>query len=497
MEGGGPKEFFLAAGFALYLPPEGALGLRGFAASGSFVRGVLDNIGVAPQVERIGKYKSAGDTLSRRDMAPAQREVIQSLLGDIHSIWTECICEATGLSKQELADFVNRSPWEMKEYVDVGLVTGICYESDVEDALKLRYSKKGHFESEEDVIRRELSSVDVLRYVRRTSEKLLGIGGRKRIAVIRAVGAITSGKNSSNPAMGSTLGSDSLVELIRKVRDDKRYVACLLRCDSPGGSALASDIIWSELRKLGKVKPLLTSQSDVAASGGYYLSMASEIIAEPLTITGSIGVVVAKPSLGELYKKIGYSKETLSVGSKYAELLVDDRPFSEEEAEYFREGAEQAYRKFVSKAAESRGKTYEEMEDVAQGRVWTGLQAKQQGLVDYIGGVRRAVEILKEKAGLEKDTYVKLEEMRVSSSIVERLGLTGARAIESSKGLWTPMLQQPLALLDMDASFQGISPLTRWLFMAAFGHVWGGLELTNTRVAQVVKDVIGNLMHDA
>lgn len=472
METGGPKEFFLAMGFAVYVPPEGGLSLRGFSASGSFVGGVLEKIGVEPQVERIGKYKSAGDQLSRRDMAPAQREVINALLKDVHLVWTKSVCEATGISKEQLAEFVDRSPWDMTEYVDAGLVTALCYESDVEDALKLRYTKPGWFQSEEDILRRELNSVAIARYGRRTSERLLGIGGRPTIAVIRAVGAITSGKSGSSPVMGTTLGSDSLVELIRKVRDNKRYVACLLRCDSPGGSALASDLMWSELQKLAKVKPVLASMSDVAASGGYYLSMACEIIAEPLTVTGSVGVVAVKPSLRDLYSKIGYAKENISVGSRYAELLVDDRPFTEEEAQYYRDGCFSAYKKFVTKAATSRGKTYEEMDEVAQGRVWTGLQAKERGLVDYLGGIRRAVEILKEKAEIKADEYVTMETVRTPVSLAARLGLRSA----SSESRISSSLREPLALCEVDGMVTEMSPLTRFVTDAAFAPLLSGLS---------------------
>ncbi|KAI0559681.1 Peptidase S49 [Gracilaria domingensis] len=473
LEAGGPKEYFLAMGYAVYVPPEGALGLRGFAASGTFVRGVLDKIGIQPQVERIGKYKSAGDSIARRDMSSAQREVINSLLGDVSEIWMKSVCEATGLEQKRLEEFMDRSPWDMKEYEDMGLVTGIRYESEIEDALKLKFATGG-FSKEEEVLKKKLPSVDVMRYARRTNDKLLGLRGRKRIAVIRAVGAITSGKNSSSPLMGPTLGSESLVELIRKVRDDKRYVACLLRCDSPGGSALASDIMWNELKKLGKAKPLLTSQVDVAASGGYYLSMASEIISEPLSITGSVGVVTAKPSLEELYKKLGYAKENISVGGKFAELLVDDRPFTEEEASYFREGAELAYKKFVLKAAQSRGKTYDEMESVAQGRVWTGRQAKEKGLVDYLGGFEKAIEILKEKAGIDKDEYVCLEEVRNAASFEERLGLS--MGTNASADLMS-CVQQPLCISDIDGDMSQLSPLAKFVLDAALSPVSGNVSL--------------------
>lgn len=467
MEAGGAKEFFLAMGFGVYVPPEGGLGLRGFVGSGTFVGGVLEKIGVEPQVERIGKYKSAGDQLTRRDMSSAQREVLEALLGDVYEVWMKSVCEATGTARKVLEEFLDRSPWGMEEYLKAGLISGICYESELLEGLKKRF--RGKWEAKEDV-KGELKGVDVGKYVRRTTEKLVGIRGRKRIAVIRVAGAITGGKNGGNPITGSTVGSDSLVELIRKVRESKKYVACLLRCDSPGGSALASDIVWNELRRLAETKPLLASQSDVAASGGYYLSMASEIITEPLTITGSIGVIAAKPSLSEFYKKVGYGKENVSIGSKYAELLVDDRIFTEEEGSYFKAGVEQAYKRFVAKAALSRGKSYDEMEEVAQGRVWTGLQAKERGLVDYLGGIERAVEILKEKTGIPKEEYVRLETMRNQLSLAQRLGL-GLRAIEEKSGLRT-LLGEPLALADVDVSGNGVlSPLSA----AVIGGITGPL----------------------
>lgn len=489
MESGGAKEFFLAMGFGLYVPPEGGLGLRGFVGSGTFVGGVLEKIGVEPQVERIGKYKSAGDQLMRRDMSSAQREVLEALLGNVYEVWMKSVGEATGMERKVLDEFLDRSPWEMEEYLKAGLISGICYESELLEGLKKRFG--GKWEKEEDV-EGELKGVDVRKYVRRTTEKLVGIRGKKCIAVIRVAGAITGGKNSRNPVLGSTVGSDSLVELIRKVRENKKYVACLLRCDSPGGSALASDIVWNELRRLAKKKPLLASQSDVAASGGYYLSMASEIIAEPLTITGSIGVVAAKPSLSEFYKKVGYAKENVSVGSKYAELLVDDRVFTEIEGSHFKAGVVQAYRRFVGKAALSRGKSHEEMEEVAQGRVWTGLQAKERGLVDYLGGIERAVEILKEKAGIPEAEHVRLETMRNQMSLAQRLGL-GLLTIEEKSGLST-LLGEPLALADVDISENGgLSPMSAVVMGGIMGPLMERLGVVGQTQRRQSMEVIAKL----
>lgn len=495
MEMGGPKEYFLCMGFGVYVPAEGSLNLRGFMSSGTFVRGVLDKIGISPQVERIGKYKSFGDTLMRSDMAPEQREVITALLGDVHRLWSESVCEVTGLSREQLSEFVDRSPWSMKEYVDVGLVTGTCYESQLEDALKLRFAKRSAFggDDDEEIIKKKLPAVDVFRYSKRVSPKLLAISGQKRIAIIRAVGAITPGRNGSSPVAGTTVGSDTLVELIRRVRNDKQYVGLVLRCDSPGGAALSSDIVWNELRALRAVKPVVASQSDVAASGGYYLSMACEIVSEALTITGSVGVVTAKPSLGELYRKIGYAKENISVGGKYAELLVEDRPFSEDEYGYFREGARLAYDQFVNKAALSRDKTVEEMEKVAQGRVWTGLQAHDRGMVDHIGGFWRAVEVLKDRCEISDD-FVKIEEITPNLSFFERLGAgvgTRAETAGTTYKANAPMFDAgaPLALSDIDGSLGGTSPLSKVIVDIALAPLLAGIPVLG-KLSEVVEGIL-------
>lgn len=474
MESGGPKEYFIAMGFALYVPPDGNLSLRGFTASATFLRGVLDNIGVSPQVERIGKYKSAGDQLSRKHMAPEQRETLISILDDTHSFWMQSVCCAVRISMQDLTQFLDRSPWDMEEYVEAGLITGMCYESELTDALKKRFNnrlpktasnKAIDVKAEEDLLREKLRSVEVVRYMRITTPRLLGIDGQEKIGVIRAIGTITPGK-SRNSIMGRSVGSDTLVELIRRARFDKSIKGVLLRVDSPGGTALASDIVWNELKALRKVKPVVASQGDVAASGGYYLSMACEIVSECLTLTGSIGIVSAKPSLQRLYERIGFNKENLSIGGRFAELLVEDRPFNEEESRYFRQGAELAYDKFVRKAASSRNKSKDEMEQVAQGRVWTGGQALEQGLVDHIGGTSRALEVLKNRCDI-KDKFVKVEELKAAMSLRERLGLSNSSSMEMHGEGVDGILNQPLAMADIDPALGDRSPFCALLLDVA------------------------------
>lgn len=466
METGGPKEFFLVAGFTTYVAPEGGLALRGFASSGSFVRGVLDKIGIDPQVERIGKYKSAGDQLSRTEMSDAQREVLGSVLDDVEGVWKNGICEATGIQREALDEFVNRAPWCMSEYVDAGLIAGVCYESQLIDALKLKYKKQSLWsEKDEDILRKPLRSIDVGKYARKRILKLLGLTGRKKIGIIRAVGAITGGKNGSSPVTGTTIGSDSLIEMIRKVKDDKRIEGVIVRCESPGGGALASDIVWHELRSLGTIKPVVASQGDVAASGGYYISVgACSIVSEALTITGSIGVVTAKPSLGKLYERIGYTKENVSVGGKYAQLLVDDRPFSNDELDYFKDGAKLAYDSFVKKVAYSRGKEIPDIEQVAQGRVWTGKQAMENGLVDYIGGIDKAIDVLKEKCGIDSEEFIQIEEITLPMSLAQRLGFGGASTQSNCQVETMVDSGKPMALAEIDADFgsaNSISPVAK------------------------------------
>lgn len=457
METGSEKEFFLFCGLAgvnLHMPPEGALSLRGFSASGTFLRGVLEKVGVEPQVERIGVYKSAGDQLGRKDMSDAQRTVMESLVTQVYDTFLESVAASKGVTPSEVAAVLDRGIFVLEELVEAGYLTSLKYLNEIQDDLKKEFLKARPGENEDKLLKRDLIAVPLNRYVRRTSEKLLGLGGRKRIAVIRAVGAITSGKSGRSPLFGETLGSDTFLELVERARKDQSVKGVVLRVDSPGGSALASDIMWQAVGRLAEEKPVVASMVDVAASGGFYISMGVPIVAEASTLTGSVGVVTAKPSLGEFYDRIGYGKETISRG-RYAELLDDSRVFTADEAEYFRKSTEHAYRTFVSKAARSRGLEYDAMDAVAQGRVWSGLQASKNGLVDHLGGFWRAVELVKEKADI-KDAHVSLAEIRPRLSALEQLGLSRGAAsmlgdnLDCSDGSFVRMLTSgtPLAFSE-------------------------------------------------
>jgi len=367
------RELYVASAFEeLYAPESAYVSIRGLSVSAQFLRGVLDKVGVEPQVKRIGKYKSAGDQLMRTEMSDAQREVLTGILAQLVETWSAGLSASRGRTRDELTSLLTRdapAPSPRQLAAD-GWLTGVLYADEL----------KAHLAARTGGARSELRSVDVARYLR-TKPQALGLRQKVPcVALISAQGGISRGRNGS----GDGILSEDFISAVRRVRDDPRIKALLLRIDSPGGDALASDLMWRELRKLGK--PIVASLSDVAASGGYFLLMACDYsFSNEETLTGSIGVITGKFNLRDLYKKVGLTKETLSFG-RYAEVDSDIRSMTKDEDQYFAQNAQQAYESFRDKAAYSRGITVTRMEELAQGRVWTGAQAVSRGLVDAIGG---------------------------------------------------------------------------------------------------------------
>ena len=369
---GAEKETYLSlACDEFYIPPEGGLDLRGFSAAATFVRGVFDKIGIEPQVQRIGKYKSFGDTFNRTEISDAQREVISSLLMEASEFWADSIAERL----QKSADDI-KSIWEdvkvkvPEDYKAMGFVSGVKYLDQVERELLYRYREEMKLNPIQQFVARfqqgsrnetgflNMTNIDFLddyrldndfimqprrssSFVANVSKKATpskyripmlfpsGVylkkmrkGGRilqnlrtkevpvgSRIGIINAVGGIQSGRSTTG-VTGKALGSDTLIEMVRKARLDRNIKAVVLRVDSPGGSALASDLMWREIRLLSKEKPVIASMVDVAASGGYYIAMAcDQIVAEELTVTGSIGVVTSKFNAEKLNEKIGITEK--------------------------------------------------------------------------------------------------------------------------------------------------------------------------------------------
>ena len=254
-----------------------------------------------------------------------------------------------------------------------------------------------------------------------------------RVAVIYAVGTIVSGNGGTGPT-GTEVGSDKLTEYIRDVRNDDSIKAVVLRIDSPGGSTVASDVIWRELMLLRARKPLVVSMSDLAASGGYYIAMPGHVIvAQPGTLTGSIGIFSGKFVTGGTYNKVGINIEAVSEGA-YAEMYSPSRPFNAAERAKIEEHMQAFYDQFVEKVAESRSSTPEKIDAIAQGRVWTGRQARERGLVDELGGLPRALAIAQQRAGIAKDAAVQVVTYPPRPSVFEALSSTfgGAQGMRAS-----------------------------------------------------------------
>ncbi|KAH9722399.1 serine protease SPPA [Citrus sinensis] len=501
----GEKEYYLACACEeLYAPPSAYFSLYGLTVQASFLGGVLEKVGIEPQVQRIGKYKSAGDQLTRKTMSEENCEMLTALLDNIYGNWLDKVSSTKGKRKEDIERFINDGVYKVERLKEEGFITNILYDDEVISMLKERLGVQKD---------KNLPMVDYRKYsgVRRWT---LGLtGGGDQIAVIRASGSISRVRSPLSLSSSGIIG-EQLIEKIRKVRvadfcifirnnfylpndcyfspESKRYKAAIIRIDSPGGDALASDLMWREIRLLSESKPVIASMSDVAASGGYYMAMAAgTILAENLTLTGSIGVVTdvsvfkvllaGKFNLGKLYEKIGFNKEIISRG-KYAEVLAaEQRPFRPDEAELFAKSAQNAYKLFRDKAAFSRSMTVDKMEEYAQGRVWTGNDAASRGLVDALGGFSRAVAIAKQKANIPEDRQVTLVEMSKPSPTLPEILSSVGNSIAGVDRTLKELLQDLTFSDGVQARMDGI------LFQRLEGVAYGNPILT------LIKDYLSSL----
>ena len=455
LEYGGDREYYLAsAADKVYLLPTSPLDLTGVASYEIFLRGALDKIGAYPDFVHVGDYKTAVNQYTEKGFTPTHREMSESLNRDMYDQLVRGIAEARKKSEQEVRALIDQGPFDPEDALRHGLVDELVYEDQLDDRVpELACASRAmrRFEG---------------RDYQRVSGRSVGLRPRSRIAVIYAVGIIASGKSGYDPLNGPVLGSESLVEQIRKVRDDNSVKAIILRVDSPGGSSVASDVIWRELmitRDQKPSRPLIASMSDLAASGGYYISMpAQAIVAQPATLTGSIGVYMGKLALGGTMSKIGVTTETVTSGAN-ADIYSPFEPFDEAGRERLQEHIQGFYETFVDKASKSRKTTPEKIDAVAQGRVWTGQQARERGLVDALGGLDTAVRIAKDRAGIPEDEDVELVAYPSRRSLFETISdqfgggaslwsLLGSRAEQRAVGALTAPVRlfrrgEPLALM--------------------------------------------------
>lgn len=374
IEDGGLREYYLASFADKVLAFRGGmLAITGVAAEAVFLKNTFSKLGIQAEMLHIGEYKTAVNQYTEDHMTPPHRESMEVLLNDIFSSVIDGIARNRKLDRLLVRRTLEESPLPMDSYLKANFIDGIGYEDEVYSHLKNRYSQ-----------------VTFRTYAKTTSPN--PFPGAQKIAVIFAAGQIMPGKSGGQSIFGDdVLGADSLAEQLRSARNNYSVKAVVLRIDSPGGSAVASDVILREAELLAKKKPLVISMSDLAASGGYWITLSSaKTLALPQTITGSIGVLGGKFVLKGLYDKLGITKELVKT-TKYAGMFSDYHPFSEEEKAKIMTEMETIYGEFLKKVAINRKKTVAEIDKIARGRVWSGDSALRLKLVDSIGGLSDAV----------------------------------------------------------------------------------------------------------
>lgn len=500
MESASNKEYLLATGCdEIYMAPAGLILVNGLHFGVTFYKGTLDKLGVEADFARAGKYKSAVEPMTSEEMSPSFRSMLESMADSLFGEFVAAIASSRDLDEAAVRALVDNPPLTAAAGVRAGLLDGLLYRDQLlaklageevepiaadapklglllddtlaneappapredaaaEDAAALADSAPtpapspaatpeaeeaaeadGDVDGAPDSDRAGFEDADPdligLGEYGQVRPSSLGLGKGPKVAVIFCEGQIMSGDSDGR---GRRMGSDTIAAAVRKARKDESIKAVVLRVDSPGGSGLASDIMWREIVLTKRVKPVVVSMSDYAASGGYYIAMAADaIVAQPTTLTGSIGVFGGKYNLGGLYEKIGLRTDDVKRG-ELSDLFAADRGLGEAGHTKFSEFIDEFYETFITKAAEGRGVGPLDIHEHAQGRVWTGEQAKEVGLVDELGNLRTALKIAKEKAGIDGEASLVLLPRQLTP--LERL-------LQDGPGGLKALLSQP-SLLD-------------------------------------------------
>ena len=406
LESGGTAEYVLAAAAKrIVLMPTGSLNLTGLRAEILFFKGLLEKLDIHADMLAMGKYKSGIEPYTRDGMSDSFRESMTTLLDELYGqLCTMVAAGRDGMDSETVKMLINQGPFTAEEAREANLVDALHYYDEL--IAELKTDETVHVYTPDSERKRRVPDMSsfagimqlfsMLNAPQRTQPK----AELPKIALIYASGPVLTGVDDIF-ATSAIITPSELREAFEKAREDKLVHAVVLRVDSPGGSALASDLIWREVVRTQNEKPVIVSMSDTAASGGYYIAMAAgTIVAQPGTLTGSIGVLGGKLNLKGLYNKVGLTKEILAHGTN-ATLYSDYGDFTPTERERVEKLMQTIYQNFVRKAAEGREKSYAEIDAIAQGRVWTGRQAKELGLVDELGGLEKALAIAKEQGGFD------------------------------------------------------------------------------------------------
>jgi protease-4 len=426
--------------------PNSMLYLRGMMASATFYRGALDKLGIYPDLYHIGDYKNATNVFTEKSFTPAHREATQALLADWYEEFLRGIAESRAMKPSQVAGIIQQGPFSSKEALAAGLVDRLVYGDEARELVK----QKSHGREER---------LNLQEYLRRSERK-----GRTRLAVIYATGLIAPGRSRDE-----VMGSDTLAEELRRTRLDVQVKAVILRVDSGGGSASASEVIRREVELTRRRKPVVVSMSDVAASGGYWIAMsANKIIAQPGTITGSIGVLTGKFNVSGLYAKLGLSKDYVKTADN-ATLDYPFENFTPPQRDVVQRLMRDTYKAFIQGVAAGRRIPVETVDKIGQGRVWTGERARQLGLVDSLGGLDTAIATAKELARIPAAEQVSLVRLPAPRSLLDNLLdlLSGDEAAADA-------VRDRFGHLPVPSWIRGLERLSRepvWVLLPAVPHV--------------------------
>lgn len=429
--------YLAAAADKVYMLPVDALNLTGLRAEVTFYTGLMEKLGIGAEVEKSGKYKNAPDVFTDTTLSPYYRETLETLLDDLYEQMLTDMAHERQIAREQLREIIDQGPFTSTQAESLHLVDGRFYPHELENKIAELYGD-------------QYGVTPAGRYRSRPQFRER-FGEPPQIALIAVEGGIVKGSSGFDYVEGNTAGAATIAGAIRAARTNPAIEAIVMRMNTPGGDAIASDLIWGELAAARKAKPVIISMSDVCASGGYYIATASDrIITEPQTITGSIGVFAGKPTLSGLYDKLGLRTETIKRG-EHANFYSMTEPYSPDERSLLRRQVNDMYVRFLDVVAEGRSLPADSIHAIAQGRAWSGRRAVELGLADTVGSLLEAIDLARERAGIRDDDYQVVEwpqrrlAMRLSS-----LTYSVMNALTGSKHQPLSALLQPLTAAKAD-----------------------------------------------
>jgi protease IV len=436
-DGVGNPEYFLATGCSqIWLVPTVPVGITGMMAETLFLRGTLDKLKIVPQYFHIAEYKTAANTYTEKKFTPAHKEEVESLL---HSVYDRYVAQAAKARRMDPAKFeqiVDRGPLLTSDAVENGVVDRLAYWDQVQD-----FFKRG---------RRTWRPISLAGY-----RMYMNSSDGQTIAVVHATGLIVSGQSQESPTGGFIMGGDSVASDLRTARENPAVRAIVLRIDSGGGSVAGSEVIRREVELANDAKPVVVSMSDVAASGGYWIATpARKIVADPDTITGSIGVLIGKFNVSGLYALLGISTDYVAT-SDNATIFSDQQNFTPAQQASIQKSLQETYAEFTQGVARGRHMSVSAVDKIAKGRVWSGEQAKQLGLVDELGGLDRAIDVAKQLAHIPADESVHIVRFPREKSFWQLLFEREESMSESTSASFRAALEQ---ILDSAGTVQARMP---------------------------------------